>query len=94
MVLPKKKMVIALDSVAGDFVKPTTQKALDKMGSVLKAVDTCCNLGEWAFFCNSKDDIPQQTNGYDCGVYTCLYARCLARYVLMVKEECFPHLRE
>jgi len=37
VVLPKK-MVIALDSAASDFVKPTTQKALDKMGSVLKAV--------------------------------------------------------
>lgn len=94
VVLPKKKMVIALDSVAGDFVKPTTQKALDKMGSVLKAVDASCNLDEWAFFCNSKDDIPQQTNGYDCGVYTCLYARCLAGYGPMIKEECFPHLRE
>lgn len=94
VVLPKKKMVIALDSVAGDFVKPTTQKALDKMGSVLKAVDVSCNLDEWAFFCNSKDDIPQQTNGYDCGVYTCLYARCLAGYGPMIKEECFPHLRE
>ena len=31
VVLPKKKVVIALDSVPGDFVKPTMQKALDKM---------------------------------------------------------------
>jgi len=45
----KEEMVIAQDSVAGDFVKPNLQKALDKMGSVLKVADASCNLDKWAF---------------------------------------------
>ena len=32
-------MVIALDSIAGDFLKPTMHMALNKMGSVLEAID-------------------------------------------------------
>ncbi|EDO34656.1 predicted protein [Nematostella vectensis] len=32
----------------------------------------------WHFYVNSKDEIPQQTTAYDCGVYVCMYARSLA----------------
>lgn len=93
-VLPKKKSVIILDSKAADYVKPPTQKALDKMAAVLKDADPSCNLEEWSFICTTKDDIPQQTNSYDCGVYTCLYARCLAGFGPMVEEACLPQLRQ
>lgn len=93
-VLPKKKLVTVLESIAGDFVKPTTQKALNKMGSVLKELDPKCNLEEWAFFCNTKDGFPQQSNTYDCGVYTCLYARCLAGLGPMIQEDCLPQFRQ
>ena len=68
--LPKKKIVIVLDSLAGDIVKPTTQNALNKMGSVLLNVDPSCNLEKWNFIYNFKHDIPQQDNGDDCGVCT------------------------
>ena len=81
-----KKVVIVLDSLAADFVKPTTQNALNKMGSVLKDVDPSCNMDEWDFICNTKEDIPQQINVDDCGVYTCLYARCLAGLGSMIEE--------
>lgn len=57
-VLQKKKIVIGLNSVAGDFVKPTTPKSLDNMNFILKAIDASCNLDEWPFLCNSKDDTP------------------------------------
>ena len=92
--LPKKKVVIVLDSLAGDFVKPTTQNALNKMGSVLKDVDPSCNMDEWDFICNTKEDIPQQINVDDCGVYTCLYARCLAGLGSMIEEAYVPQLRK
>ena len=64
------------------------------MGSVLKELNVKCNLQEWNFICNSKDDIPQQSNDYDCGIYTCLCARCLAGLGPMVQEACFPQLRQ
>ena len=88
--LPKKKIVIVLDSLAGDIVKPTAQNALNKIGSVLLNIDPSCNLENWNFICNFKHDIPQQVNGDDCGVYTCLYARCLAGLGPMVQESFVP----
>ena len=88
--LPKKKIVIVLDSLAGDIVKPTAQNALNKMGSALLNIDPSCNLENWNFICNFKHDIPQQVNGDDCGVYTCLYARCLAGLGPMVQESFVP----
>ena len=94
--LPKKKiyLVIVLDSLAGDIVKPTTHNALNKMGSVLLNVDPSCNLEKWNFIYNFKHNIPQQDNGDDCGVYTCLYARCLAGLGPMVQESSFPQLQQ
>jgi Ulp1 family protease len=64
------------------------------MGSVLKELDVKCNLQEWNSICNSKDDIPQQSNDYDCGIYTCLYTSFLAGLGPMVQKACFPQLRQ
>ena len=88
-VFPKKKIVVILDSLTSDVVKPAVQKVLIKMERVLKELD--CNLKEWTFICNSADDIPQQGNTHDCGIYTCLYARCLAERGPMVQESCFSN---
>ena len=76
-VIPKKKQVVSLDSKAGDFVKPTIRDALLKMGSFLVELDESVDLSEWTFFSNRQQDVPQQPNLSDCGVYTCLFARCL-----------------
>ena len=70
--MPKKKQVVTFDSKAGDFVKPTIRDALLKMGSFLVELDESVDLSEWSFFSNRKQDIPQQANLCDCGVYTCL----------------------
>jgi sentrin-specific protease 1 len=32
------------------------------------------DLGEWKIKLNSRRSVPQQKNGYDCGVFMCLYA--------------------
>ena len=34
------------------------------------------NQRQWTLFGCSKETAPQQTNGFDCGVYTCLYMDC------------------
>jgi Ulp1 family protease len=36
------------------------------------------NVAEWDVV-TTPPDVPRQSNGYDCGVFTCLFADCLAR---------------
>lgn len=75
--LPKKKEIVVLDSMAGAFVKPSAKGAISKMWLLLEELDISINASDWNFYCNKPTDIPQQQNDYDCGVYLCLYARCL-----------------
>ena len=74
VVLPKSKMAAVLDSKPEGFVKPSTQNVMNKIGAVL--AESNFNVGDWTFACNMKEELPQQTNDFDCGVYICLYARC------------------
>lgn len=75
---PKEKQLLVLDSLAGSFIKPSTARAMDKMWSVVKELDEDVNEWEWSFHTNTPRDIPQQQNGFDCGVFVCAYARNLA----------------
>ena len=45
-------------------------------------------------YVNMCNEIPQQQNGYDCGIFTCLYARCLATGCPMVVQDNIPALRQ
>ena len=65
----------ALDSKAGAFVKPTAGAALPKMWSLLQKVDNSLDFNHWKFVANQPNDLPKQANGWDCGVFACLYAR-------------------
>ena len=40
--------------------------------------DGSLDVAKWGFYTNTSLDIPQQDNGHDCGVFVCLYARCLS----------------
>ena len=75
--LPPEKKIVVLDSMAGAFAKPTIERAIRKMWALLKELDASLDVNQWWFSCNSPQDIPQQQNGFDCGVYLCLYARSL-----------------
>ena len=78
-VLPKVQQILILDSAAGDYVKPTTEIAVVKMLEIFEQTGEFTNLHEWACYTNTKSEIPQQQNTYDCGIFICLYARSLAR---------------
>ena len=93
-VFPKEKLVVVLDSLVGTYVKPSTERTLTKISNVLKAIEPNCNIEEWTFAVNRPDDIPQQSNAQDCGVFTCLYGRCLAGLGPMVDAACIPEFHK
>ena len=39
----------------------------------------CTDTREWILKGSTRDTVPQQTNGWDCGVYACLFADCVVR---------------
>lgn len=76
--LPKQFQILVLDSMAGNFIKPTAKKAITKMWMLLNELDSTADASHWKFIANKSTDLPQQQNDFDCGVYVCMYARCLA----------------
>ena len=93
VVLLKCKIAAVLDSKAEGFVKPSAQNMLNKIGAVLQELGF--DLEGWTFACNTEEELPQQSNDFDCGLYMyiCLYARCLSGLGPMIKEPCFPDFR-
>ena len=94
VVLPTEKSLVVLDSLPGQFVKPTVSRRVKKMMSFLQRTDTTINISEWSFYVNKPGEIPQQVNQFDCGVFTCLYARCLATKCLMITQPHIPAYRK
>ena len=93
-VLPKKKLVLCLDSLAADVVTPTSYRAVSKMASLIKELDKSTDTTQWQLVVNTKDDIKQQANGYDCGIFTCLYARCLVSKGSMIDVSSMHSFRQ
>lgn len=77
VVQPPLQRVMVLDSMPGNFIKPTVYKATDKIAKLLKEIDGSLKIEEWRFYSNKPGDIPSQRNDFDCGVFTCMYARSL-----------------
>lgn len=77
VVLPKEKRVLVLESKAGSFTKPSAENATAKMWKLLQQVDSSLDVKHWCFLTNAPKDIPQQENNIDCGVFLCMFARCL-----------------
>lgn len=89
VVLPMEKSLVVLDSLPGQFVNPTVSRLVKKMMSFLQRTDTSINISEWSFYVNKPGEILKQVNQFDCGVFTCLYARGLATKCLMITQ---PHI--
>lgn len=86
VVQPQQKLLAVLDSLPGDFVKPSMNAAINKMCNALQQADESFDKRHWKFYTNNHNDIPVQGNGYDCGVFVSLYARCLVNKGLMIKQ--------
>ena len=95
VVLPKEQKIVALDSLASSSVKPTIESAIRKMWHLLKELSPQdLPMNEWHFSCNTSRDIAQQDNGYDYGVFVCLYARCLLLTSPSVAKQSIKALRK
>jgi len=94
VVYPKQQSIVVYDSLAGSCVKPTWQHSVGKMMGLLQAVDKTVDCQKWTFKANKNNEIPQQTNAYDCGVFVCLFARCLAHKTKMVPSTSIPVFRK
>lgn len=92
---PLVRLLLAvLDSLPGDFVKPSMNAAINKMCNALQQADESFDKRHWKFYTNNHNDIPVQGNGHDCGVFVSLYARCLVNKGLMIKQFDIPDFRK
>ena len=90
-VLPKLNLVVALDSAASSHVKPSVNIAMDKCMRVLSLLP---NPGkEWMYYCNTAEDVLQQGNAFDCGVFLCIYARALSLGDPLIVPDSLPDAR-
>ena len=94
-VFPGAKLMAALDSKAGAFVKPTAEVALLKMWNTLQKADNSLDASQWQFVANKPSDLPRQTNSWDCGVFGYLYARFLVtKGVMLCDQHGIPDFRK
>ena len=93
-VLPKEKSVVVLDSMPSNHIKHTSLDAISKMCGLLKEINSNVDLNQCKLIVNKKGDVPEQTNAYDCGVFTCLYARCLVGYGEMISDASISDFRK
>ncbi|KAJ8397075.1 hypothetical protein AAFF_G00011290 [Aldrovandia affinis] len=75
----RKKRVTYFDSMGGSndeacriLLKYLEQESQDKKGKVLDASD-------WVLQSKKRNEIPQQMNGSDCGMFTCKYAEYITK---------------
>ena len=86
-----------MDSLQGSSVKPTHEVAVQNMWKMLKEIDLSLDdeTTEWRFVSNANGQLPQQENGCDCGVYACIYARCLLGFSgAAVSSDSIPSFRK
>ena len=87
VVQPPLQRVMVFDSMPGSFIKPTVNKAIEKIAKLLKEVDGNLKIEEWSFYANKPGEILSQRNDFDCGVFACMYAR----YFVSTSPMIFPN---
>ena len=53
----------------------------------MQKVDNSLDFNHWKFVANQPYDLLQQANSCDCGVFACLYARCLVTKSIMLSDQ-------
>ena len=59
-----------------DSLGGTNEVCLPLLKQYILSFGQCCTIKEWSAIV--PKEIPQQDNNSDCGVFVCMYARCLA----------------
>ena len=96
VVYPKQRCIVTLDSMSTTFVKPSAKSAIFKMMKFLQELDSSIDYRQWNFYASTTtgNGIPQQENNFDCGVFVCLYARCLVHKTKMVAQSSISQFRK
>ena len=50
-------------------------------------MDINLDVSQWQFAANKPNDLPQQSNSFDCGFFISLYTRCLFGEGVMLSDE-------
>ncbi|KAM6356367.1 LOW QUALITY PROTEIN: sentrin-specific protease 2-like [Alca torda] len=91
----RKKTVKYFDSLGqgGDEICETLLKYLQEASREKRKGGL--NVSEWTLHSMEPHEIPQQSNGSDCGVFTCQYANYISRDKPMTFTKIHvPHFRE
>ena len=73
-----------------NHIKQTSLDAISKMCVLLKKVNSSINLDQLKLIVNKKG----QTNDYNCGVFTCLYSKCLVGHCEMISDASISNFRK
>ncbi|XP_078574037.1 uncharacterized protein LOC144860600 [Branchiostoma floridae x Branchiostoma japonicum] len=92
----KKKWVVLMDSLQSSHcINQVTALARAKRFLTFYLPKNELNWKDWTFYMPPADEIPQQTNGNDCGVFVCQYALHLARKIpLNFSQVAIPNIRK
>ena len=60
----------------------------------LLEVEGSVDINHGSLYSNRPGEIPQQDNKYDCGIYTCVYARCMVAMCLIIAKTDVPTKRQ
>lgn len=94
VICPRKMCIVVLDSLPRELVKTTVLKRVKRMVLFLLEVEGSVDINHGSLYSNRPGEIPQQDNKYDCGIYTCVYARCMAAMCLIVAKTEVPTKRQ
>ena len=93
VVMMRERQVIVLDSLATSAPKPSAVEAKDKIWYLLQELDNGLDVKQWSFSTNTKAEILQQQNSFDCGVFLCAYARSLLLGYPIPESDSFQNFR-
>ena len=94
VILPQAKSVVLLDSKAKGKLEDISFTRVARIMSILDQADPSFDYSNWSFFVNGPDDIPQQNNYFDCGVFLCMFARCIATGCALIEQHTIPAFRK